>query len=91
MCHNISMLNEGRVNMESKVKWFNNEKGFGFLENNKNEKEDIFVHYTQIIMDGYKTLKEGDHVSFNLVETPKGLQAKNVEAIKDYKVVNGGC
>ena len=50
------MLNEGRVNMESKVKWFNNEKGFGFLENNKNEKEDIFVHYTQIIMDGYKTL-----------------------------------
>ena len=85
------MLNEGRVNMESKVKWFNNEKGFGFLENNKNEKEDIFVHYTQIIMDGYKTLKEGDHVSFNLVETPKGLQAKNVEAIKDYKVINGGC
>ena len=77
--------------MESKVKWFNNEKGLGLLENNKNEKEDIFVHYTQIIMDGYKTLKEGDHVSSNLVETPKGLQAKNVEAIKEYKVVNGGC
>ena len=49
--------------MESRVKWFNNEKGFGFLENHG--KEDIFVHYSQIIMDGYKTLKEGDYVTFN--------------------------
>ncbi len=75
--------------MESRVKWFNNEKGFGFLENDG--KEDIFVHYSQIIMDGYKTLKEGEHVIFNLVETPKGLQAKNVEAIKEYRVINSGC
>ena len=75
--------------MQGKVKWFNNDKGYGFIDYPGGE--DIFVHYTQIIMDGYKTLKEGDHVSFNLVETPKGLQAKNVEAIKDYKVVNGGC
>ena len=75
--------------MESRVKWFNNEKGFGFLENNG--KEDIFVHYSQIIMDGYKTLKEGEHVSFSLVETPKGLHAKNVEAVKGYKVANSGC
>lgn len=83
------MLNERKVNMESRVKWFNNEKGFGFLENDG--KEDIFVHYSQIIMDGYKTLKEGEHVIFNLVETPKGLQAKNVEAIKEYRVINSGC
>ena len=75
--------------MQGRVKWFNNDKGYGFIDYQNGE--DIFVHYTQIIMDGYKTLKEGDHVSFNLVETPKGLQAKNVEAIKDYKVVNGGC
>ena len=72
--------------MESRVKWFNNEKGFGFLENNG--KEDIFGHYSQIVMDGYKTLKEGQFVSFNLVETPKGLQAKNVEAIREYAVIN---
>ena len=72
--------------MESRVKWINNEKGFGFLENNG--KEDIFVHYSQIVMDGYKTLKEGQFVSFNLVETPKGLQAKNVEAIREYAVIN---
>ena len=72
--------------MESRVKCFNNEKGFGFLENNG--KEDIFVHYSQIVMDGYKTLKEGQFVSFNLVETPKGLQAKNVEAIREYAVIN---
>ena len=67
--------------MESRVKWFNNEKGFGFLENGNSE--DIFVHYSQIICDGYKTLKEGQLVSFNLIETPKGLQAKNVEAISN--------
>ena len=70
--------------MESRVKWFNNEKGFGFLENHG--KEDIFVHYSQIIMDGYKTLKEGDYVTLNLVETTKGLQAKNVETTRKCMV-----
>lgn len=70
--------------MESKVKWFNNEKGFGFIENN--DQEDIFVHYSQINMEGYKTLKEGQRVTFNLIETPKGLQAKNVESINECVV-----
>lgn len=62
--------------MTSKIKWFNNEKGYGFIENENGS--DIFVHYTEINMDGYKTLKEGEIVEFDLVETPKGLQAHNV-------------
>ncbi len=65
--------------MESTIKWFNNEKGYGFIDNGDNE--DIFVHYSEINMDGYKTLKEGEHVRFDLVRTPKGLQAHNVTEI----------
>lgn len=62
--------------MKSKIKWFNNEKGYGFIENT--DGEDIFVHYSEINMDGYKTLKEGNYVKFDLISTPKGLQARNV-------------
>lgn len=62
--------------MESKVKWFNNEKGFGFIEYPNNE--DIFVHYSSIVAKGYKTLSEGQYVDFDLIRTDKGLQAKNV-------------
>ena len=67
--------------MKSKIKWFNNEKGYGFIENVSGE--DIFVHYSEINMDGYKTLKEGNYVKFDLVDTPKGLQAKNVLNLKN--------
>ena len=63
-----------------KVKWFNNEKGFGFIE--YNDMEDIFVHYSSILSSGYKTLVEGQYVEFELVETDKRLQAKNVVEIK---------
>lgn len=62
--------------MRSKVKWFNNEKGYGFIE--YNDLEDIFVHYSAINKDGYKTLKEGDIVDFKIIETTKGLQALEV-------------
>lgn len=62
--------------MIGKVKWFNNEKGFGFIE--YNDKEDIFVHYSSIRTEGYKTLIEGQKIQFDLVKTDKGLQAKNV-------------
>ena len=62
--------------MRGKVKWFNNEKGYGFLE--YNETDDIFVHYSAIATNGYKTLKEGEIVDFRLIETPKGLQAQEV-------------
>ena len=65
--------------MRGKVKWFNNEKGYGFIE--YNDLEDIFVHYSAIKKDGYKSLKEGDIVDFKLIETGKGLQAIDVEEI----------
>ena len=64
-----------------KVKWFNNEKGYGFIEYKENE--DIFVHYSQILQDGYKSLSQGDNVYFELIETEKGFQAKNVQAIRN--------
>lgn len=67
--------------MESRVKWFNNTKGYGFIEHNGNE--DIFVHYSAIISDSYKTLSEGQYVRFDLIETDKGLQAQNVQSLKD--------
>lgn len=62
--------------MIRKVKWFNDAKGFGFIE--YEDGVDVFVHYSQIIKDGYKTLKEGDIVKFDLVSTDKGYQAKQV-------------
>ena len=65
--------------LRGKVKWFNNEKGYGFIE--CGDLEDIFVHYSAIKKDGYKTLNEGDIVDFQLIETAKGLQAIEVEAI----------
>ena len=71
--------------MRSRVKWFNNEKGYGFLE--YNDKEDIFVHYSAIKCDGYKTLVEGQSVNFELIETPKGLQAVNVEVDSKVKEI----
>ena len=66
--------------MTGKVKWFNADKGYGFI--NRGEGEDIFVHYSSILSEGYKTLVEGQYVKFDLVRTDKGLQAKNVIEIK---------
>lgn len=62
------------------VKWFNNDKGFGFIE--IEGYEDIFVHFTEIIKGGYKSLKEDDKVQFKLKETEKGLHVKEVRCIK---------
>lgn len=67
--------------MRGKVKWFNNEKGYGFIEHAEGT-EDIFVHYSAILSEGFKTLVEGQYVEFELVRTDKGLQAKNVVEIK---------
>ena len=61
------------------AKWFNNAKGYGFIE--YGDLEDIFVHYSEIKKDGYKTLKEGNVVDFKLIETAKGLQAIDVEEV----------
>ena len=70
--------------MVGRVKWFNNKKGFGFIEYKENL--DIFVHYSSIMIEGYKTLSEGQMVEFDLVETEKGLQAKNVKEVQPTTV-----
>ncbi|MFN2237841.1 MAG: cold-shock protein [Thermoanaerobaculia bacterium] len=63
------------------VKWFNNEKGYGFIVREGSE-EDVFVHHTSIQdQPGYRTLKEGERVEFELQEGPKGLQAQNVRKL----------
>ncbi len=62
-----------------KVKWFNNTKGFGFLT--RESGEDVFVHYRSIIGDGYKALKQGDSVQFEVEQTEKGLQATQVQKV----------
>ena len=67
--------------MTGKVKWFNNEKGYGFIE--YTDKEDIFVHYSAIRQEVYKTLEEGQIVEFKLLETSKGLQALDVIVLKE--------
>ena len=71
--------------MIAKVKWFNNEKGFGFIEYVGNE--DIFIHYSNIEKDGYKTLKEGQTVEFELIKTEKGYQAKNIKLVNDLQTI----
>lgn len=61
------------------VKWFSNERGYGFLIREGTEDEEYFVHFTSIDMEGFKTLKAGQKVSFVLEEEEKGLQAKQVK------------
>jgi CspA family cold shock protein len=60
------------------VKWFSNEKGYGFIA--RDNGEDVFVHFSAIAMEGYKTLVEGQKVEFEVVDGPKGAQAANVVA-----------
>ncbi len=62
-----------------KVKWFNESKGYGFIQ--RDEGADVFVHYTNIVGQGFRTLKENDEVEFEVNEGAKGLQAVNVEKI----------
>lgn len=63
---------------KGKVKWFNPEKGYGFIETEEGNGKDVFVHYSAIQGNGFKTLEEGDAVEFDIVEGNKGLQASNV-------------
>ena len=62
------------------VKWFNNSKGYGFIL--RDDGKDVFVHFKSILMDGYKTLNEGDEVQYEVEEGPKGFQARNVSKIE---------
>jgi CspA family cold shock protein len=62
-----------------KVKWFDNKKGFGFIAQDSGQ--DVFVHHTSITGPGFKTLNEGDEVSFDVVPSDKGLKAQNVQRV----------
>lgn len=64
-----------------KVKWFDNRKGYGFIVEDGHDDEDIFVHFSAIQADGYRSLDEEERVEFEIVRGPKGLQAQNVERI----------
>ncbi|MBU0479967.1 MAG: cold shock domain-containing protein [Proteobacteria bacterium] len=66
--------------LEGKVKWFNESKGFGFIE--QAQGNDVFVHYTAIKTEGFKTLAEGEEVTFEIVDGPKGPAAANVQKKK---------
>jgi len=63
-----------------RVKWFNDAKGFGFIE--QDDGDDVFVHFSAIQGDGFRSLPEGQEVSFEIVEGPKGLQAEGVSKVE---------
>ncbi|KAB0494458.1 cold shock domain-containing protein CspD [Pseudomonas moorei] len=74
------------VKVSGKVKWFNNAKGYGFI-NEDGKSEDLFAHYSAIQMDGYKTLKAGQAVVFEIIQGPKGLHAVNIGLPQDTSAV----
>jgi len=65
-------------NVHGTVKWFNAERGYGFVFKDGDDQTEYFVHYSYINMDGYKTLKAGQAVTFDMIQTDKGIQAQNV-------------
>jgi cold shock protein len=82
---NLNLL-EGKVDgpemaYKGKVKWFNNAKGYGFI--GREDGPDVFVHYSAIQLDGYKSLKEGDEVEFDIVQGQKGPQADAVTRVRE--------
>ncbi len=66
--------------VKGKVKWFNASKGYGFLERSNGE-ADVFVHFSAIEGDGFRSLEEGENVEFSVAKTDKGLQAENVAKV----------
>lgn len=81
MQRDIGMPGTG-MRFKGKVKWFNNAKGYGFINRDGDPgKEDLFAHYSAIQMDGYKTLKAGQPVSFTMIQGPKGVHAVGIMAV----------
>jgi CspA family cold shock protein len=72
-------IQEGRSMATGTVKWFNDSKGYGFITPD-DKSEDLFAHFSAIQMGGFKTLKEGQKVSFEVTQGPKGKQASNIQA-----------
>jgi CspA family cold shock protein len=72
-------LQEGCVLAEGTVKWFSNEKGYGFIE--REDGDDLFVHFSEIQVDGYRTLAQGQRVDFEITQGDKGLQASKVTPV----------
>jgi CspA family cold shock protein len=75
--HDFKFFGGNRSMANGKVKWFNEKKGYGFIEQENGK--DVFVHFDAIKMDGFKTLKEGEEVTFDITEGAKGPQAANVQ------------
>ena len=75
----LKQKRELQVKEQGTVKWFNAAKGFGFIQ--RQSGEDVFVHFSAIVADGYKSLNEGQAVEFEVTKGPKGLQAANVAAL----------
>ena len=75
----LKQKRELQVKEQGTVKWFNAAKGFGFIQ--RQSGEDVFVHFSAIVADGYKSLNEGQAVEFEVTRGPKGLQAANVAAL----------
>ncbi len=69
------------------VKWFNDAKGFGFIEHTSGK--DVFVHYSVIEADGFKTLKDGEEVAYEIKEGPKGLHALKVQRVAKTEIIEG--
>jgi CspA family cold shock protein len=74
------LYEEGSSLAQGTVKWFSNEKGYGFIE--REDGDDLFVHFSEIAMDGYKSLTQGQRVEFEITEGDKGLQASRVTVIE---------
>lgn len=74
---NVQVRIRRSTSVQGTVKWFNNSKGYGFI--GRDDGPDVFVHYSAILGDGYRSLQEGDAVEFEIVQGPKGPQAANVQ------------
>jgi CspA family cold shock protein len=72
----LLLKEDAKLKVTGQVKWFNNSKGYGFI--GRNDGADVFVHYSAILTEGYKSLQEGEQVEFEIVQGAKGPQAANV-------------